>query len=196
MIRIQIIQAAGSLFAEKGISKLNMEQIAKDAGVSREAVDMEFPSISNLLDECLKQRLATVEITLSAVQSVSESVLEALILTLQKVFKEKSTFCDTFYSDLSKYPTACKQLAIFNMRTQNKCVNYFMKCIDEGYFIDNGNQERMAMIYMEEINGLATKYQYAMIKTLLKGVCTPKGLIEARRIQEVIESKTRKIETI
>lgn len=196
MIRIQIIQAAGSLFAEKGISKLNMEQIAKDAGVSREAVDMEFPSISNLLDECLKQRLATVEITLSAVQSVSESVLEALILTLQKVFKEKSTFCDTFYSDLSKYPTACKQLAIFNMRTQNKCVNYFMKCIDEGYFIDNGNQERMAMIYMEEINGLATKYQYAMIKTLLKGVCTPKGLIEARRIQEVIESKTRKIETV
>ena len=196
MIRIQIIQAAGSLFAEKGISKLNMEQIAKDAGVSREAVDMEFPSISNLLDECLKQRLATVEITLSAVQSVSESVLEALILTLQKVFKEKTTFCDTFYSDLSKYPTACKQLAIFNMRTQNKCVNYFMKCIDEGYFIDNGNQERMAMIYMEEINGLATKYQYAMIKTLLKGVCTPKGLIEARRIQEVIESKTRKIETI
>ncbi|NDV84005.1 TetR/AcrR family transcriptional regulator [Bacteroides sp. 51] len=196
MIRIQIIQAAGSLFAEKGISKLNMEQIAKDAGVSREAVDMEFPSISNLLDECLKQRLATVEITLSAVQSVSESVLEALILTLQKVFKEKSTFCDTFYSDLSKFPTACKQLAVFNMRTQNKCVNYFMKCIDEGYFINNGNQERMAMIYMEEINGLATKYQYAMIKTLLKGVCTPKGLIEARRIQEVIESKTRKIETI
>ncbi len=196
MIRIQIIQAAGSLFSEKGISKLNMEQIAKDAGVSREAVDMEFSSISNLLDECLKQRLATVEITLSAVQSVSESVLEALILTLQKVFKEKSTFCDTFYSDLSKYPTACKQLAIYNMRTQNKCVNYFIKCINEGYFIDNGNQERMAMIYMEEINGLATKYQYAMIKTLLKGVCTPKGLIEARRIQEVIESKTREIETI
>lgn len=196
MIRNQIIQAAGSLFTEKGISKLNMEQIAIEAGLPREAVDMEFSSISNLLDECLKQRLATVEITLSAVQSVSESVLEALILTLQKIFKEKSTFCDTFYSDLSKYPTACKQLAIFNMRTQNKCVNYFIKCIDEGYFINNGNQERMAMIYMEEINGLATKYQYAMIKTLLKGVCTPKGLIEAKRIQAVIESKTSKIETI
>jgi AcrR family transcriptional regulator len=196
MIRNQIIQAAESLFAEKGISKLNMEQIAIEAGLPREAVDMEFSSISNLLDECLKQRLVKVETTLSAVQSVSESVLEALILTLQKVFKEKSTFCDTFYSDLSKYPTACKQLAIFNMRTQNKCVNYFIKCIDEGYFINNGNQERMAMIYMEEISGLATKYQYAMIKTLLKGICTPIGLIEAKRIQEVIESKTNKIETI
>jgi|LSQX01.3.fsa_nt_gb AcrR family transcriptional regulator len=196
MIRNQIIQAAGSLFAEKGINKLNMEQIAIEADLPREAVDMEFSSISNLLDECLKQKLAKVDAMLTVAHSISESAMEALILIMHNTFKEKSTFCDTFYSDLSKYPTACKQLAIFNMRTQNKCVNYFIKCIDEGYFINNGNQERMAMIYMEEINGLATKYQYAMIKTLLKGVCTPKGLIEARRIQEVIESKTSKIETI
>lgn len=196
MIRNQIIQTAESLFAEKGISKLNMEQIAIETGLSREAIDMEFSSISNLLDECLKQRLVKVETALSTVQSVSESVLEALILTLQKVFKEKSAFCDAFYADLSKYPTTHNQLAIFNMKIQNKCVNHFMKCIDEGYFINNGNQERMAMIYMEEICGLATKYQYATIKTLLKGVCTPKGLIEARRIQEVIESKTSTIGTI
>lgn len=194
MIRNQIIQAAYNLFAQKGISAVSMEQIAMEAGVSEKSVHAEFTGMANLLDECLKQKAVKIENSLSIAQSISQSVLETLILVMHVAFKEKATLCNAFHKDLSRYSSTHKHLAIFNMKIQNRCVDYFMKCMEEGYFVSNENQERMAMIYMEEISNLASKYQHDMIQTLIKGICTPKGLDEAARIQTVLEVKINKIE--
>lgn len=196
MNRNQIIQTAGSLFAQKGITAVSIEQIAAEAGVSKKSVHTEFAGIANLLDEYLKQKAANIETAISTAQSVSQSVLETLILVMHVAFKEKSAFCDAFYKDLSKYPSTRKHLAVLNMKIQNCCVDYFMKCMEEGYFIPNENVERMAMIYMETIYNLSLKYQHPIIKTLIKGICTPKGLDEAARIQTILEIKINKIETI
>jgi hypothetical protein len=196
MIRNQIIQVADSLFAQKGISAVSMEQIAAEAGVSEKSVDAEFAGKVDLLEECMKQKTVKTETVISAVQYVSQSVLETLILVMHVAFEEKSVLCNAFYKDLNKYPSSHKHLAVFNMEIQNRCTGYFIKCVEEGYFISNENRERMAFIYMEEICNLASKYQHAMMRTLIKGICTPKGLDEAARIQTVLEIKIDKIKTI
>ncbi len=196
MIRDRIIQTAGSLFAQKGINSVSMEQIAERAGVSEKSLYAEFTGMADLLEECLNREITKIETAISTAQSVSQSVLETLILVMYVAFKEKSDFCTAFYEDLSKYPATRKHLAIFNMKIQNSCAGYFMKCMEEGFFVTNDNQERMALIYMEEICSLATKYQHTMIKTLIKGICTPKGLNEAARIQTVLEINVNRISNL
>lgn len=195
MIRTQIIQTAVNLFAQKGISAVSMEQIATEMGISEKSIYVEFPDIEKVLDECINHKINKMKEAVSTAQSISQSVLESLILVLNVVLKEKSAFCNNFYTDLNKYPTTRNQLAVFNMQIEDKCGKYFVECMEEGYFISSENRERMVLIYLAEINGLAAKYQHAMIKTLLKGICTPKGLDEARRIQAVIEIKKSKIES-
>lgn len=196
MIKNRIIQVAHLLFAQNGINAVSMEQIATAAEVPAEIVNAEFGSKTELLDECLKQSAVEIETAIAAAQSLSQSVLETLILVMAVAFKEKSALSHAFHKDLNKYPNTRKHLAIFMLKIQNSCAGYFIKCMEEGYFNTNENQERMALIYMEEICSLATKYQYAMIKTLLKGICTPKGLNEAARIQTVIEIKINKISNL
>jgi Transcriptional regulator len=193
MIRNQIIQAAYSLFTQKGIDSVDIKQVATVAGVSVEDLKAEFDGKLRLLEECLKQKVSVIETAISTAQSISQSALETLILVMYVSFKEKSALCNAFDKDLNRYPSIRKQLAIFNMKIQNRCVDYFTKCIKDGYFVPNENQERMAMIYMEEICNLAAKYQHAMIQTLIKGICTPKGLNEAARIQTVLEMNINKI---
>ena len=195
MIRTQIIQTAVNLFAQKGISAVSIEQIAAEMGISEKSIYMEFSEIEKVLDECINHKIDKITEAISTAQSISQSALEALILVLNVVLKEKSAFCNSFYTDLNKYPIIRKQLAIFNMQIQDKCGKYFVECIEEGYFISNENRERMALIYLAEISSLAAKYQHAMIKTLLKGICTSKGLDEASRIQAVLEIKKSKIES-
>jgi AcrR family transcriptional regulator len=196
MIRNQITWTANTLFARKGINSVSMEQIAAAAGVHVEAVMREFNGMGDLVEECVKQNVAKIEKDVSTAQSISQSPLETLILVMFVCFKEKSNYCDAFYKDLGTYSTTNKQLGIYLLKNQDRCAEFFMKCMEEGYFVSHENKERMALIYMEEISNMASKYQHKMIRTLLRGICTDKGLIEAARIQTIIELKIKQIETI
>lgn len=193
MIRDRIIRTARSLFAQQGICAVSMGQIAREAGVPEKSVYAEFSGMADLLEECLNRETAKIETSVSAARLLSQTVLETLILVMYVAFKEKSEFCDAFYEDLGKYPGIRRRLAVFNLKIQSSCAGYFMKCMDEGYFTANENRERMALIYMEEICNLATQFQHAMIKTLIKGICTPKGLDEAARIQTVLATNIDKL---
>jgi AcrR family transcriptional regulator len=159
-----------------------MNQIAGEIGISKKTIYASFKNKEQLLDECMKQEIEKVEIIISDTIKSSQSSLETLLLVGARVFKELAGFCPAFYKDLSRFPVAQECLMRFRLKFRDSNITYFRQCAEEGFFIPTANNDGMASIYVEEIGSLTPKHQRAMIQTLLREICTEKGIKELNRL--------------
>lgn len=103
--RAQILQAAGTCFAQQGYDATSVSKICRAAGVSKGAFYHHFPSKHDLFVELMKQWLNEQEAQLVEIRDQAETVpegLRAMSRMAQPVFQEAGSGIPIFLQFLNR----------------------------------------------------------------------------------------------
>ncbi len=156
----QIVEAAIAVFSRLGFHKARMDDIAREAGVSKGTLYWYFESkdaiTKALLQHLFEQEVQEVETVLAAEGSVSERLL-ALTQQLAGRLEEQEKLIPIiheFYATASRDPTAQHTLAGYNQAYRELLAAHIRQGIERGEF-HLSDTEAAATIIGAIIEGLA-----------------------------------------
>ena len=135
--RDQVIEAARKLFHQFGFKKVSMDEIAKEAGVTKKTIYMYFESKEELLKYFIQEEIQNMKTIIEEVESKNmdffDTVNEA-ICKLLKYRKEKD-FLNVISREAEwlKDPILVKNLALIDTQIQNYIKNKLQKAKEKGF---------------------------------------------------------------
>jgi len=133
----QIIEVARELFHKFGFKKVSMDEIAKEAGVTKKTIYRYFNSKEALLEYFIQEEIQNMKTIIEEVESKNmdffDTVNEA-ICKLLKYRKEKD-FLNVISREAEwlKDPILVKNLALIDTQIQNYIKNKLQKAKEKGF---------------------------------------------------------------
>ena len=108
--RKRVIVMAGKMFAEQGIRKVRMDDVASALGMSKRTLYEMFVDKEELLLECMKVDQEKKREYAAQVASTANNVLEIVFCLYQYGMEEMKNVNSSMYRDIKKYPKVCEFL--------------------------------------------------------------------------------------
>jgi len=189
-LREIVLELAAQLFTQRGIKAITMDDIAREAGISKRTIYENFHDKNDLLrgvlaymdDQFCRQR--------DLVNGESENTIEHIFRLMKVGISAMNQINPLFFDDLKKYHLKLwKEVHNVNMEIQrNQIFEILKKGIKEGLFRKEINIEMVATILMQQLRLLPDKTIFPqdkfprqmLLETVLlsffRGVATPKGM--------------------
>ena len=135
--REQVIEAARKLFHQFGFKKVSMDEIAKEAGVTKKTIYMYFASKQELLKYFIQEEITNMEKIVEKVeakhQDFFETVNEAIYEILQ--YRKHQDFLNIIAREAEwlKNPIIIDSLSLIDGKIQNYIRNKLQKAKEKGY---------------------------------------------------------------
>lgn len=186
--REKIIGVATELFRQLGVRSVTMDDIARQAGISKKTIYQEFKDKSQLVFEAFSAFLERDECKLQEMMDNKDGVIEHFI-QMSKFIKEQYTDMNPLILHEIKryYPQSWKRFQEFK---QNHAMKSMVEILERGkalgYFRKEINAEILAMMRLEQISFnyhlLPSASEFSMMELQLQifdhfihGVLTDKG---------------------
>lgn len=137
MKKDQIIEVARKLFCTYGFQKVSMDQIAKEANVTKKTIYVYFKNKEDLFDYFVKEELTNMK---NIVEKIEKKNLEffdsvnKIIYQLLKYRKSKDFIKNiTHEAELLKNPLIIKKLQVFDDQIQSYIKTKLQKAKENGY---------------------------------------------------------------
>ena len=137
MKRDQVIEAARKLFHQFGFKKVSMDEIAKEAGVTKKTIYMYFESKEELLKYFIQEEISNMEKIVEKVeakpQDFFETVNEAIYEILQ--YRKHQDFLNIIAREAEwlKNPIIIDSLSMIDGKIQNYIKSKLQKAKEKGY---------------------------------------------------------------
>lgn len=185
-LRPRILAAAAEMFRVKGIRAVKMDDIAHQLTISKRTLYEIYPNKEELVVECLKLQMEEHEAAFRAIIPDNANTMDILILFLKKHFDGMARLSPALYDDLVGYPRLKKMLDERRQRNAENVKHFFMRGIDEGFFMPDYDIElahRMNMILSDQIRAQRLHNDFAPdrifrfnILIFIRSFCTIKGI--------------------
>jgi AcrR family transcriptional regulator len=186
MLKGHIITTALNLFAQNGIKKVSMTDIAQSAGVSKRTLYEFFDNKEVLLVEMIKngyqQRLNYIR----KLTDESYTSIEIFLLFNERMMENPTWFCEEFYDDIKRYQDANNYLGEIKFIFLNEIIFLLKKGAEEGVFLKEINFDIIALINRERLNmsqpsDVFKKFTHRDVHNtifliFLRGISTDKGM--------------------
>ena len=135
--RDQVIEAARKLFHQFGFKKVSMDEIAKEAGVTKKTIYMYFESKEELLKYFIQEEISNMEKIVEKVeekpQDFFETVNEAIYEILQ--YRKHQDFLNIIAREAEwlKNPIIIDSLSMIDGKIQNYIKSKLQKAKEKGY---------------------------------------------------------------
>lgn len=184
-LKDKILETSMSLFAEKGIRAVKMDDIANRLSISKRTLYEIYADKEMLLFEGVKKFHRMKREQMKNIAQNSDNVMD-IILDVYKLHMEQFRITTpVFYSDLEKYP---KILEYFDEEAKEQhtlFLDFLKRGISEGFFRDDLNYDIIACMF-DAIgkyimsNQLYNHYTMGeimanVIFVMLRGFCTLRG---------------------
>ncbi len=191
-LKTRILETAMTEFADKGVRKVKMDDVASILSISKRTLYEIYVTKEVLLFEGLKLYAARREKELTAATKNCQNVMEILLTVYKRKLEESQHTSIMFYRDVVKYPMALQFLKEQNERNRERSQQFIKRGIQEGYFrsdldykLAGGLFELLGKYIMD--NRLYESYSiqeifHNLVFVSLRGVCTEKGAVELDRI--------------
>jgi len=176
MTKERILETATELYSQYGVKSVTMHQIAQQLGISKKTIYNEFSDKEELLDSCLYREVHQLQRMVQKAERQAEDSMESILIISADLFSHFSTYCPAFYKDLRHYPGASEYLTSFFGALRDRFVFLFREGVMEGNFLPDKNYEYIASLFTEQVGRVGEKFQWTILTTLLRGVCTEKGI--------------------
>ncbi|MBN1398195.1 MAG: TetR/AcrR family transcriptional regulator [Bacteroidetes bacterium] len=152
----RIIDAASARFMDFGISKVTMDEIASDVGMSKKTVYKFFPSKETLLKAIVHIHLRNVERTVHDIVASEKPVEEKLVEIFALVGKTLKRLSRPFLADLQRHlPSLWKEIDTFRReRVISHLQQMFQQAKKEGVFREDVNPDLFYLIVITTIQGI------------------------------------------
>ncbi len=201
-IRKRIIRGASSLFFERGIKEVKMDDIARNLSVSKRTIYEQFSDKEQLLIECIKFIYREMrELAKEEIRKSSNNTLDVILILYYIHFEMIKRANKHFFIDLMKYPNIIKQREEKEKSNNRKFKAWIEQGISEGVFRADANSDILMFILKRDLEIIVTSDEFKELSSdelgknfilfYLRGIATIKG-------QEIIEKfieETNKKET-
>ncbi len=152
----RIVESALTRFTEFGFSKVTMDEIASDTGMSKKTVYKFFPSKETLLTAVVHINLRRVEKAVHEIVISEKPIEERLVELFALVGKTIRKLSRPFMADIQKFlPSLWKEIDIFRReRILSQLLQMFKQAKKEGVFREDVDPDLFYMIMMATIQGI------------------------------------------
>jgi TetR/AcrR family transcriptional regulator, cholesterol catabolism regulator len=187
--RKRILEIATEQFARYGVRAITMEDIARQAGISKKTIYQEFEDKRDLVKEVFSKILEEDRKRLTCILEKEDGVIEHLVQTSKMMRERLSSINPMVILEVQKYfPEAWKMFETFKENTiQPDLVNVLEKGKELGYFRPEIDSQILARVRMNQVtsafdpaNFTNTEFnfveeQMVLLDHFLHGIFTEKG---------------------
>lgn len=175
-----------TLFAEKGIRAVKMDDISMRLSISKRTLYEIYDDKEGLLFEGVKKYHALRREHMRLVSQESDNVMDVILHAYKLQVEEFRQTNPLFYSDMERYPKILKYFEEENRYTRSLFLDFLHRGVAEGYFRDDINYELIAHMF-EALgkyimsNQLYRRYSIEelfmnLLFVSLRGFCTASGV--------------------
>lgn len=151
--RAAIIQAAQSLFGEKGVSDVSMIEIAKQADVSQASIYNYFGSKEAVVSECAKIVMEDTFSQANEILDMDMSYLEKINMALSLCTDGLNNSISQYFTDKALQDKTLVKLLVENLKDgKTKIYRQFIELGKKENCIDTDIPTEMYLSFMEAIN--------------------------------------------
>mgnify|MGYP003295713947 CR=1 FL=1 len=198
-----IVETAHTLFIERGIKDVKMDDIAAELSISKRTIYELFNDKEQLLHKVLKFQNEKMHENGKEIIRNSSHVLEIILKLYNLHFELLKKVNNKFFAELSKYPEICKEKQSKEKQNIKKFTAWMEMGRQQGLFREDADFEILTFVLKRDLTTiLEVKMQTGhtelkkypldelgrkLILFYLRGISTPKG-------QNIIEEYLKKNE--
>lgn len=185
-LKQKILDTSMTLFKEKGIKAVRMDDIATAMAISKRTLYEIYSNKEDLLFECLRNENETLMRKIAEYAMSAENEMAVVAYFIKLRLRDLGSINPLFFTEMEKYG---RILAFFKRNSEKQAARsqeFMRKGIEHGFFRDDLNYDiinRMgdaAMNYVMRTR-LYEKYKlneifHTFVIVFLRGCCTEKGL--------------------
>lgn len=187
--RNRILEIATEQFARFGVRTITMEDIARQAGISKKTIYQEFADKRDLVKEVFFTILEEDRKKLAFILETEDGVIEHLVKTSKMMRERLSSINPLVILEVQKYfPDAWKMFETFKANTiQTDLVNVLERGKVLGYFRSEIDSQILAKVRMNQVTSVFepanftnpefnfVEEQMVLLDHFLHGIFTEKG---------------------
>lgn len=128
----QILNTAGQLIMDSGLTEISMERLGRDAGVSKALIYNYFPNLTDLLRALLEREIVQLrEKGIGVIATCSD--FPDLIRKTTRMYIEHIATRGTLLQRLWQEPSVARAVADKNLHSTNEATRYFVKQVRKEY---------------------------------------------------------------
>lgn len=192
-LRCAILPVAVKAFLHCGIKAVKMDDIAKSLKISKRTLYETYGNKKELFLDAMKSVVDERHRHMQEFASSCDNVMDVLIEFFRNQVEVYSMMTPQFFIDLQKYPDLFDAMRDMHGVNTLSGIAFCMRGVEEGYFRENVNYELLLQLSCDVSQMVREKadyskfdmpdFFYSYVCTILRGVCTEKGLA---RIDEFI----------
>ncbi len=137
MKRDQVIESARKLFHQFGFKKVSMDEIAKEAGVTKKTIYMYFGSKEELLQYFIQEEIKNMEEIVEKVEAKNQDFFETVNQAVYEIlqYRKNQDFLNIIAREAEwlKNPVIVNSLNLIDSKIQNYIKNKLQKAQENGY---------------------------------------------------------------
>lgn len=195
--RKRVIAMVGKMFAEQGIRKVRMDDVASALGMSKRTLYEMFADKEELLLECMKVNQERKSEYAAQVASTANNVLEIVFCLYQNGMEEMKKVHPSMYRDIKKYPKVCEFLNQRKAQSAKKSKDFYEVGVRQGLLRTDINFDIFQFLVDLSMNGFLndemlmerwtlTEVLDTVVRVNMRGICTEKG---QRMLDEFLKEK-------
>ncbi len=187
-LREHIIEVATTLFRQMGVRAVTMDDIARQAGISKKTIYQEFEDKGALVFEAFSAFLKKEEELLVKISKEEDHVIQHFVRVSKFMKEQYSGMNPLILNEIKRYyPQSWKRFESFkNGLALKTMVEVLTRGKEAGYFREEVDVEILAMLRLEQITfdfrSLPSASQFDMVKLQVElldhfvhGILTDKG---------------------
>ncbi|MBR1427598.1 MAG: helix-turn-helix transcriptional regulator [Prevotella sp.] len=182
----RVVEKAMSLFKERGIKAVKMDDIAASLSISKRTLYELYENKEQLLLEGISLQISSNHSNLEHFAQTASNEMEIVIYVIKRKLEELGSVNPLFFSDLNKYDHALRFLQQSREQNRKQTMLFINKGIEHGYFMSDLNYDIISKISDGVMNHVVeTKlYEQYPLRDLfvnyvfvqIRGLCTEKGI--------------------
>ncbi len=184
--RNRVIEMAGKMFAEQGIRKVRMDDVASTLCMSKRTLYEMFANKEELLLECMKVNQERKREYVTQVAATTNNVLEIVFCLYQHGMEEMKGVHPSMYRDIKKYPKVCEYLNQRKVQSTKNSGEFYKVGVSQGLLRDDVNFDIFQFLVDLSMGGFLnndllmdrwslTEVLDTVVRVNMRGICTEKG---------------------
>ena len=188
---------AGKMFAEQGIRKVRMDDVAAALTMSKRTLYEMFADKEELLLECLKVEQEKKREYAAQVSATANNVLEIVFCLYQNGMEQIKNVHPSMYREIKKYPRVCEYLNQRKAQSTKNSNEFYKAGVRQGLLRADINFDIFQFLVDLSMSGflnddlLVERWTLAdvldtIVRVHMRGICTEKG---QRMLDEFLKEK-------
>ena len=184
-LRLKILEKAVSLFKEKGIKSVRMDDIAQSLAISKRTLYEEYANKEQLLLEVIIREHERRKKELNEFSLKAENVMQLVVMVLRQKIHELGVVSPLFYSELSRYKPVKEYLTATFEENRQQSMAFFLKGVESGFFRKDVSYDIFSLLTDAQLSYVMNTRMYeqfplkdifeTFVNVQLRGICTEKG---------------------